>query len=99
MTFLSKTGSCDSPKYEVLDQYLNNLNTILISLISSSWDKSDDDQNSCRWLKRNTDPFLISIVETLSSVLRFKKCFSTFQKFTTIKEIKILILRKVAWLK
>ena len=54
--------------------------------------QSDNDENPCRWSKCNIDPFLISNVETRSSVLRFKKCFSTFLKFTTNKEIKILLL-------
>ena len=45
--------------------------------------QSDEDQNPCRWFKCNIDPFLISTVETHSSVLRFKKCFCTFLKFTT----------------
>ena len=58
--------------------------------IRSSWDKSDGDQNPYRRLKCNIDPFLIRAVETLSSVLRFKKCFSTFLKLTTNKEIKVL---------
>ena len=65
---------------------------ITITLKSSSWDKTDDDQNSYRWLKYNIDPFLISTVETLSSVLRFKKCLGTFLKPTTNKETKILLL-------
>ena len=57
---------------------------------SSSWDKIDDYQNPYKWLKCNIDPFLIYTVETLSSVLRFKTCFSTFLKSTTNKETKIL---------
>ena len=59
---------------------------------SSSWDKSDHDQNSHVWLKCNKDPFLISIVEMFSSVLKLKKCFGTFLKSTTNKETKILLL-------
>ena len=54
-----------------------------------SWDKTDDDQNSYRRLKYNIDPFLISTVETLSSVLRFKKCLGTFLKPTINREAKI----------
>ena len=38
------------------------------------------------------DPFLISTAETLSSVLKFKKCLGTFLKSTTNKETKILPL-------
>ena len=45
------------------------------TLKSSSWDKGDNDQSSYRWLKYDIDPFFISTVETLSSELRFKKCF------------------------
>ena len=40
----------------------------------------------------NIDKSLISAVESLSSVLRFKKCFVTFLKFRTKKEIKIIFL-------
>ena len=35
------------------------------TLKSSSWDKSDVDQNPYRYLKRNIDPFLICTVEAL----------------------------------
>ena len=45
------------------------------TLKSSSWDKGDNNQRSYRWLKYVVDPFFISTVETLSSELRFKKCF------------------------
>ena len=55
-------------------------------------DDGDDDPNPYRWLKWNTDPFLISTVETFSSMLRFKTCFSTFLKSATNKETKILFL-------
>ena len=40
-------------------------------------------------------PFLISTVETLLSVLRFKKCFGTFLRFATNNESKILIDQKL----
>ena len=40
-------------------------------------------------------PFLISTVETLSSVLRFKKCFGTFLRIATNNESKILKDRKL----
>ena len=44
------------------------------------------------FIKFNIDPFLTSNAETPASVLRFKKCFSTFLKVTTKKETKILLL-------
>ena len=43
-------------------------------------------------IKCNIDTFLINNIEKLASVLRFKKCFSTFPKSTAKKETKILLL-------
>ena len=61
-----------------------------LELRSSSWDKSDHAQNSDMWLKYRKDTFLISTVEMVPSVSKFKECFGTFLKSTTKKETKIL---------
>ena len=71
------------------------------TLKSSSWGKGDNDQSSYRWLKYDIDPFFISTVETLSSELRFKKCFGAailLKKSTDVFENTsrwLLLIKKI----